>query len=99
MIKQEYYPKDEVLINIHEEICEELKNEKISNLLDDFINIQCVESNKNSKHNQDVADYAKITTLLVMYTSDNDRDENILMNPNDNISYNTMKNEIKYKMR
>ena len=99
LIQQSIYPKDEKLIKLHKKICKELESTKINNLPNGFIKINWVQSHANGKYNNEVDTYAKIAALLVLYIADNDRDENYLMNPNNYIAYNTIKKEIKYKIK
>ena len=98
IIKQSNYTKDEVLIEIHEKICKELNKKIINELPENYINIQWVKSHQDSKYNEEVDMYSKIAAILMLCIADNDRTEEILMNPNNYISYNTIKSEIKYKI-
>ena len=98
IIQNKTYPKDEILRNIQKKIDTELNKKIITNLPENFIKLQWVESHADSHYNNQVDVYAKIAALLVMYIADNDRDEEILFNPNNHISFTTIKNEIKYKI-
>ena len=82
----------------YEEINREMTNNKIKNMQNNFIKIYWVESHSESKYNDEVDVYAKISALLITYIADNERDKSLLFNPNNYISYNTVKSEIKYKI-
>lgn len=105
-IAQKYNTKDDIAIIIHKQICKILNQLQKHKLPKDHIQIHWVHSHDQSNYNNTVDTMAKIAAKTIQYVSNNDgqceceekRDGqcSCSWNPNNFISYNTIKNEINY---